>query len=170
MGGAINTNSTLGSSNFDGSNQTTVKANTTSGFSIVTWTGTGSVASMGHGLGVAPDTVIIKTRSNNTNWVVYHQSTGTSKYLHLSTLDAAISASNYFADGSGNPPNSTVFYGRNDGNTSSQTMVAYCFSEVAGYSKFGSYTGNGNASGTFVFLGFRPAWVMVKRSLSLIHI
>ena len=117
---------------------------------------------MGHGLGVAPDALIIKTRSNSTNWVVYHQSTGTSKYLHLSTTDAAMSASNYFADGSGNPPNSTVFYGRNDGNTSSQTMVAYCFSEVAGYSKFGSYTGNQNADGTFVFTGFRPALVITK--------
>ena len=109
MGGAINTNTTLGSSNFDGSNQTTVKANTTSGFSIVTWTGTGSVASMGHGLGVAPNTVIIKTRSATNNWVVYHQSTGTSKYLHLSTNDAASTASNYFADDSGNGPSSTVF-------------------------------------------------------------
>jgi hypothetical protein len=164
MGGQANTNSTLGSSNFDGSNQTTVKANTTSGFSIVTWTGTGSVASMGHGLGVAPDTVIIKTRSATNNWVVYHQSTGTSKYLHLSTTDAASTASNYFADDSGNGPSSTVFYGRNDGNTSSQTMVAYCLSEVEGYSKFGSYTSNGNVDGAFVFTGFRPAWVMLKQS------
>jgi len=169
MGGQANTNSTLGSSNFDGSNQTTVKANTTSGFSIVLWTGTGSVASMGHGLGVAPKAIIIKTRSNATNWVVYHQSTGISKYLHLSNTDAAASASNYFADDSGNGPSSTVFYGRNDGNTSSQTMVAYCLSEVAGYSKFGSYTGNGNADGTFVFTGFRPAWVMLKRSDSADH-
>ena len=169
MGGAINTNSTLGSSNFDGSNQTTVKANTTAGFSIVTWTGTGSVASMGHGLGVAPDALIIKTRSNGTNSVVYHQGTGTSKYLHLSTTDAAMSASNYFADSSGNPPNSTVFYGRNDGNTSSQTMVAYCFSEVAGYSKFGSYVGNGNANGVFVFCGFRPAWLLIKSTTGSKH-
>ena len=169
MGGQANTNSTLGSSNFDGSNQTTVKANTTAGFSIVTWTGTGSVASMGHGLGVAPDALIIKTRSNSTNWVVYHQGTGTSKYLHLSTTDAAMSASNYFADSSGNPPNSTVFYGRNDGNTSSQTMVAYCFSEVAGYSKFGSYVGNGNANGVFVFCGFRPAWLLIKSTTGSKH-
>ena len=169
MGGQANTNSTLGSSNFDGSNQTTVKANTTAGFSIVTWTGTGSVASMGHGLGVAPDALIIKTRSNNTNSVVYHQGTGTSKYLHLSTTDAAMSASNYFADSSGNPPNSTVFYGRNDGNTSSQTMVAYCFSEVAGYSKFGSYVGNGNANGVFVFCGFRPAWLLIKSTTGSKH-
>ena len=169
MGGQANTNSTLGSSNFDGSNQTTVKANTTAGFSIVTWTGTGSVASMGHGLGVAPDALIIKTRSNGTNSVVYHQGTGTSKYLHLSTTDAAMSASNYFADSSGNPPNSTVFYGRNDGNTSSQTMVAYCFSEVAGYSKFGSYVGNGNANGVFVFCGFRPAWLLIKSTTGSKH-
>ena len=169
MGGQANTNSTLGSSNFDGSNQTTVKANTTAGFSIVTWTGTGSTASMGHGLGAAPDALIIKTRSNGTNSVVYHQGTGTSKYLHLSTTDAAMSASNYFADSSGNPPNSTVFYGRNDGNTSSQTMVAYCFSEVAGYSKFGSYVGNGNANGVFVFCGFRPAWLLIKSTTGSKH-
>jgi len=164
MGGQINTNSTLGSSNFDGSNQTTVKANTTSGFSIVTWTGTGSVASMGHGLGVAPKVIWIKTRSATNNWVNYHSALGVSKYMHLSNDGAANSATNYFADDSGNGPSSTVFYGRNDGNTSSQSMVAYCFSEVAGYSKFGSYTGNGSSNGTFVFTGFRPAWVMIKRT------
>ena len=124
---------------------------------------------MGHGLGVAPNTVIIKTRSATNNWVVYHQSTGTSKYLHLSTTDAATTASNYFADDSGNGPSSTVFYGRNDGNTSSQTMIAYCLSEVAGFSKFGSYTGNGDADGTFVYTGFRVAWLMVKSTASGHH-
>jgi len=148
-----------------GDNDTVVNANPTAGFSIVTWTGTGSTpASMAHGLGVAPELILIKTRSNGTNWVVYNKPSGISKYMHLPETNAAASSTNYFADGSGNGPSSTVFWGRNDGNTSGQTMVAYCFASVEGYSKVGSYTGNGSADGTFIYTGFKPAFVLSKSS------
>ena len=176
MGGQVNTNSTLGSSNFDGSIQTTVKVNATAGFSIVTYTGDGNTsATIGHGLGVAPDAIILKNRSSSADWVVMHSSTefydgGNYKHkpLKLNTTDALVSILGLWAT-----PNSST-QSISDGqlssgnrpmtNTSGDNYVAYFFSSVAGYSKFGSYTGNGNADGTFVFTGFRPAWIMTKRS------
>ena len=164
MGGQVNTNSTLGSSNFDGSIQTTVKANATAGFSIVSYTGNGtSGATVGHGLGVALDAYIVKRRDGSNSWQVFHQALGNQKFLELHSSGAEQTSSNRWNNTS---PTSTVFTLGDNSNVNSNggTTIAYCFSEVAGYSKFGSYTGNGNANGAFVYTGFRPALVIFKRS------
>ncbi len=159
-----------GSSNTAGSITSTVSANTTAGFSVVTYTGTGSNATVGHGLGVAPSFYIVKCRSSTTNnyGMVYHASRGATKALYLSLSNAEDTASNYWQD---TAPTSSVFsIGTYTGvNNSTQTYVAYCFAEVAGYSKFGSYTGNGSADGTFVYTGFRPKFLMVKRTDTTAH-
>ena len=164
MGGQANTNSTLGSSNFDGTIQATVKANTTAGFSIVTYTGNGSSgATIGHGLGIAPDVVIIKRRDGSNSWQVFHQSTGAGKFTDISSTSAVETNSNRWND---TAPTSTVITLGNNSNVNSNngTCVGYVFSEVAGYSKFGKYTGNGSSNGTFIFTGFSPAFIMVKRT------
>ena len=166
MGGQANTNSTLGSSNFDGSVQSTVKVNATAGFSIVTYTGTGSTATVGHGLGVAANSIFIKGRvatGGAGNWNVYHSGIGATKYLLLNSTAAEDTQSGAFNN---TAPTSSVFTVNTfeDSNGSGKTFVAYCFSEVAGYSKLGSYTGNGSSDGTFVFTGFRPAWLLIKKS------
>ena len=170
MGGQANTNSTLGSSNFAGSRQATTKVNATAGFSIVTSTSGGSsdgtYDSFGHGLGVAPNVIIFKNRDQSDNWSIYNSnfSTAYSKILQFNTI-AETTSSNHW--GTANPTSTTfsvnqgsVFSGAN------QKLVAYCFSEVAGYSKFGSYTGNGSSDGTFVFTGFRPAFILTKSTTS----
>ena len=163
MGGAINTNTTLGSSNFDGSIQSTVKVNATAGFSIIKYAGSGQPRTIGHGLGVAPDVVITKSRDSADNWLVWHQNISTSNLgnyaIFLNSDGGPDDASQNWYD---TVPTSTVF---TRGNYSSgDDMIAYCFSGVEGYSKFGSYTGNGSTDGTFVFLGFRPALIIVKRT------
>ena len=167
MGGQANTNSTLGSSNFDGSTQSTVKVNATAGFSITKYTGTGSTATVGHGLGVAPDVLIVKNRDDTNSWNVYHAGNAGSTpaedfVIYLDQTSAKVNQSSNWND---TAPTSSVFTvgSSNGSNGSSDDMIAYCFSSVAGYSKFGSYDGNNNADGTFVFTGFRPAWVMIKR-------
>jgi len=163
MGGQANTNSTLGSSNFDGSIQSTVKANASSGFSIGLFTGTGSNASIGHGLGVAPSVVIAKSRSHSDNWFIYHKSLGANAYIMLNSSNGADTGNSTVWQNVS--PTSSVFYASTGGyNDSGQNLVFYAFSEVAGYSKFGSYTGNGSSDGTFVFTGFRPALIIVKRT------
>ena len=170
MGGAVNTNSTLGSSNFDGSTQSKVKVNATAGFSIINYTGNGTTGStIGHGLGVKPDLIIIKCRSNTDNWMVYHnQANGgvdpEDYYAELNSNSADVNSVIMLND---TAPTSSVFTLQNDhsvnGNT--KTYVAYCFSEVAGYSKFGKYTTNGlSGDGPFIFLGFRPAFFLHKRT------
>ena len=164
MGGQANTNSTLGSSNFDGSVQSTAKVNATAGFSIVTLNGTGSVLTFGHGLGVKPDAVILKARNIANNWLVFHQGYGATKTTFLDTNSSTSDNAQWYND---TEPTSSVFtLGTWSGmNTSTpSTIVAYCFNSVEGYSKFGSYTGNGSSDGTFVFTGFRPAWVMIKNT------
>ena len=169
MGGAINTNSTFGSSNFDGSTQSTVKANTTAGFSIVLYTGQQNATdTIGHGLGVQPQVVISKSRNSTytyTQWYVYHHKLTTNYFLFLNLTNAqGDGLGDYYVDASFS---STVFAVGDDiygPNVSNNNYVAYCLSEVEGYSKFGSYKGNGSSNGTFVFLGFRPAWVMIKRT------
>ena len=172
MGGAINTNSTLGSSNFDGSIQSTVKVNTTAGFSIVTYTGTGADGTVGHGLGVTPDFVVVKNRDSSEHWSVKHKDLTSGYNLKLNLNEAEgqstgstngiiadlSSSSNFSLTRTGNTGN------YDNVNISGDKHVAYCFSGVAGYSKFGKYTGNGDSNGPFVFTGFRPAWVMIKRS------
>ena len=151
------------SSNGDGSITSSVSANTTAGFSIVTYTGTGSDATVGHGLGVAPKVVNVKCRDGAHSWRMYFSGvTDTDgKYLSLDSTIALTSGSDKW----NGAPTSSVFGVSGDNSTGgSLDYVAYCFSEVAGYSKFGTYTGNGNADGTFVYLGFRPAFVIIKRT------
>jgi len=154
------------SSNTDGSITSTVSANTTAGFSIVSYTGTGSNATIGHGLGSAPQVVIVKERSSSDSWHVGHASLGFTKNLYLNATNATNTETAIFND---TAPTSSVFsLGNNTGiNASSSTYIVYCFAEKKGYSKFGSYTGNDNADGTFVYTGFAPAWVMIKRTNSV---
>ena len=164
MGGQINTNTTHGSTNFDGSLLSVVQSNETSGFSISKYTGTGSLATVGHGLGSTAQWVIIKKRSASGNWVIGHHQNGFDGQLYF---DSGAFSSN---SGSFNntAPTSTVVTINTDStiNTSSATYVMYCFTEIEGYSKFGSYTGNGSTDGTFVFTGFRPAWILIKQTNS----
>jgi hypothetical protein len=143
-----------GSSNTSGSITSTVSANTSAGFSIVTYTGTGSNATVGHGLGVAPSMVIVKRRNSGANWMTYHASVGNDKYLFLDATSAATSGSGAWNN---TTPTSTVFSIGNFGevNFNTGTYVAYCFSAVSGYSAFGSYTGNGSSDGPFIFTGFK---------------
>ena len=151
MGGQINTNSSLGSSNFDGTLQSTVKVNATAGFSIVTYTRNGSSITVGHGLGVAPKIYLRKRRDSTDNWIAYNTILdGSMDYLVLNSTDTK-------QDSSLTVPTSTKFYDDGSGN-----MVVYAFSEVEGYSKFGSYTPNQNDDGPFVFTGFRPRWILLK--------
>jgi len=153
-----------GSSNTNGTITSTVSANTTAGFSIVTYTGNGTAgATVGHGLGVAPSFVIVKERGNANGWLCYHISTGNTGYLEL---DATLAFQTLSTVWNNTTPSSTVVtlgtvsnVNRNGG-----TFVAYCFAPVSGYSAFGSYTGNGSSDGPFVYLGFRPRYIMYKRS------
>ena len=148
-------------SNSDGNITSTVQANTTAGFSIVTYTGTGSAATVGHGLGVTPDMIIFKNRSGANVWATYHQSLGNNLKLELNGTGAQ-DADGAFMNGT--LPTSSVFSvgASANTNTGSSNYVAYCFNNVQGYSKFGSYVGNGNANGSFVYTGFAPAWIMIK--------
>jgi len=155
-----------GSTNTAGSITSTVSANTTSGFSVVTYTGTGSAATIGHGLGVAPSMLIFKSRSNGSeNWNVYHRSLGTSNNILLNTTGAAFNDTAFINN---TAPTSSVLSvggaGSTGTNQGSGTYVCYAFAPIAGYSAFGSYTGNGSSDGVFVFTGMRPAYVMIKRT------
>jgi hypothetical protein len=149
--------------NTAGSITSQVSANTTSGFSIVTYTGTGSNATVGHGLGVAPSWVIVKGRNvGSTNWFIYTATQGNTKYLDFSTGAGGTDTSAW----NSTSPTSTVFSVGTSyyTNYAATTYVAYCWAPIAGYSAFGSYTGNGSADGSFVYLGFRPRLVMIKRT------
>jgi hypothetical protein len=152
------------SSNTDGSITSSVSASTTAGFSIVSYTGNGSDnATVGHGLGSSIDFVIVKRRNTTSNWLVQGSKVGTGygQYLELNGTGAITTASDNIKSVS----SSTLTLGTNGScNNSSDTYVAYCFAEKKGYSKMEKYTGNGNADGTFVYTGFKPAWVMVKRT------
>jgi hypothetical protein len=155
-----------GSTNTSGSITSTVSANTTSGFSVVTYTGTGTAATIGHGLGVAPSMLIFKSRSNGAeNWNVYHKSIGTSNNILLNTTGAMFNDTAFINN---TAPTSTVLSvggaGSTGTNQGSGTYVCYAFAEVAGYSKFGSFVGNGSSDGVFVYTGFRPAFVLIKQS------
>jgi len=152
-----------GSANTDGNITTTVSANTTAGFSIVSWTGTGNAQTLGHGLGSAPNMIILKERSATSQWQVTNDALGWTKRLNLDDTSTADTTSYIWND---TAPTSSVFSIGTSGavTENGQTYIAYCFAEKTGYSKFGSYTGNGNADGTFVYTGFKPAFVMLKRS------
>jgi hypothetical protein len=155
-------------SNTDGSITSTVSANTTSGFSIVTYTGNNtSGATVGHGLGVAPSMMIVKNKDNaiaggdGQSWFVYHISIGATGQVTLNTTAAIGTSSAYWNN---TAPTSTVFSlgSGNRTNYSGDNYIAYCFAEKKGFSKIGSYTGNGSTDGSYIHLGFKPAWVMIK--------
>ena len=158
-----------GTSNSDGSINSTVSASPSSGFSIVTWTGSQADGTVGHGLGVAPSLIIFKRYNNNgTSWPVYHSAIGPSNFVQLNETTASGSSGTSFGS-TATAPTSTVFSVGNNGGTNYGDMVAYCFAEVEGYSKFGSYTGNGSSDGPFVFLGFKPALVIWKRTSGSVY-
>ena len=146
-----------------GTIDSTGSVNTDAGFSIISYTGTGSAGTVAHGLGAVPKMIIIKSRNTVSLWGVYHQAIGNTHGLFLNATNAATSLSAYWNNTS---PTSSVFSlgGDADINKSSDPLIAYCFAEKQGYSKFGSYTGNGNADGTFVYTGFKPALVIIKRT------
>ena len=157
MGGAINTNSTHGSSNFSGTYQSLVSANSTSGMSVVKFIGTGSSGSVGHGLGATPGMIWVKNLGATTNWTCYHKDLGTGKYIQLNTNAASTTSAGYW----GTVDSSS--FGVTSGHTTlNNNYIAYCFADVTGYCKIGSYVGNGNASGSFVYTGFKPAIIFTK--------
>ena len=151
-------------SNTQGSITSQVRANVSAGFSIVSYTGTGSTGTLGHGLGVKPQLLIVKSRTQARDWLVYHTSYGATQYTTLNGTGAAAATTSAWNN---TEPTSTVFTIGNAAeiNTNGSTNIAYCFAPVVGYSSFGSYTGNGSASdGPFVYTGFRPKWILVKRT------
>ena len=152
-----------GSSNTDGSiNTTYTSVNTTAGFSISQYEGTGSNATFGHGLGVAPKMVIVKNIDATQNWFVYHQGTGATKVTYLDLNNAQQTLSQGWNDTA--PTSSVVSIGTEAGtNQNGSTHMAYCFAEKTGYSKIGTYIGNGNGDGSFIYTGFKPAWFLQKR-------
>ena len=158
-----------GSSNSDGSITSTVSANTTAGFSIVTYTGnlsSSTSATVGHGLGVAPKMIITKRLSHTSEWGVLHE--GLSSWNHVCWLNTSDTQIDKSGNGSMSAPTSTVFSTNytNALNVGGSTYVAYCFAEKTGYSKFGSYTGNGTNAGPFVYTGFKPSFLLLKESTS----
>ena len=161
-GGTVSNNN-----NNSGQGYSTVSANTTAGFSIVKYTGTGSNTNFGHGLGVAPSMILFKNLISSggsaEHWVVYHKDVGATKGLYLNLTNAQDTSNAFFND---TAPTSSVFYVGNADKTnkSGEAQIAYCFAEKTGYSKFGSYVGNGSNDGTFVYTGFKPAFLMIKNT------
>ena len=155
-----------GSANTDGTINSTVSVNTTAGFSIVKYTGTGSNATVGHGLGAVPKMFIVKRRDGADSWYIFNSNLGSNDaYIVLDSTNASSTSNGNTLWNSTAPTNQVFSLGTNGVvNGSGRTYVAYCFSEKVGYSKFGSYIGNGNADGTFIYTGFKPAFVMVKRT------
>ena len=151
-----------GSANSDGATASTVSVNNTAGFSIVKWTGTSGNTTVGHGMNTAPVFTIVKNYgAGGQNWVVYHKDISPSHAVKLNTTAAKDDGNNYWQSTA--PTNSLLtFTGNTASNYNGNNMIAYCFAEKTGYSKFGSYTGNGNADGTFVYTGFKPAFVIFK--------
>jgi hypothetical protein len=158
VGWTWNANSGSTVSNTAGSITSTVSASTTAGFSVVTWVHSSTTSTIGHGLGVAPQFIILKSRTTAYNWDVGCNSIGWGNRLNLNTTDAAYSPAFW----NSTAPTSTVFTYAGSGATNGDNMVAYCFTPIAGYSAFGSYTGNGSTDGTFVYTGFRPRFVLWK--------
>jgi hypothetical protein len=149
-------------SNTSGTITSTVSANTTSGFSIVSYTATGANATVGHGLGVAPKMIIVRSRTAVRNWPTYHAGLGSNtNFLYLNDIDASASLANMW---NSTTPTPTLFgIGTNVAtNANTENYIAYCFAEKQGFSKFGSYTGNGSTDGTFIYTGFKPAFFVVK--------
>jgi len=153
------------SSNTNGTITSTVSVNASAGFSVATYTGTGvNGATVGHGLGVAPSLIFAKARSTAGNsWQVYHSSLGNTGTLFLEKTDAVSNSSNWWNNTS---PTSSVFSLGTSGfvNANTTTYVAYCWTPIAGYSAFGSYSGSGSTDGPFIYTGFQPKWVLIKAS------
>ena len=153
---------TSGSSNTDGDINSTVSVNTTSGFSIVSWTGTGTNPStVGHGLGTAPSCIILRDRDNVSDWYVGHDGIGWTDRLKLNTTASTASSVTLWNN---TAPTSSLFTISSALNFNGSPTIAYCFAEKKGFSKFGSYTGNGSSDGPFVYTGFKPAFFMIKRT------
>jgi len=152
-----------GSANTDGSINSTVSVNTISGFSIVRWSGSSANATIGHGLNSVPKMIICKDTSATYNWGVYHANLGNTKYLYLNSDAADGTSTSAWND---TTPTSTVFSVGNAGATNASgtnNMIAYCFAEKPGFSKFSSFVGNGDANGTFCFTGMKPNFLILKR-------
>jgi hypothetical protein len=148
------------SSNTNGTITSTVSVNASAGFSVVTYTGTGANATVGHGLGVAPQLVILKDRATANRWLVYHTSLGATQGIYLESTLAASTSSTFWNNTA--PTSSTVSVGTW---SYSGNQVMYCWAPIAGYSAFGSYTGDGSSTdGPFVYTGFRPRFVLIKNS------
>jgi hypothetical protein len=155
-----------GSANSDGATATTVSANQTAGFSIVKHTGTGSATTLGHGLNAVPKMIFSKNLADSASWVVYHQGIGNTHYMSLNN-DGGTSDNTMWND---TTPTSSVFSigNHNNNNDSSDEIIHYVFAEKKGYSKFGTYKGNGDANGTFIYTGFKPAFILLKDSTSVV--
>jgi len=150
------------SSNSDGDITATVQANTTAGFSIMTWTSNNADnQTIGHGLGAAPEVFWVKIRDATGSWYCYFKAAGATHYLSLNSDGAKVDNVIW---GDTHPTSSVITVDTNSLSGSTPTVVSYAFKEVQGYSKFGSYIGNGNADGTFVYTGFKPAWLLWKRT------
>ena len=151
------------SSNSDGDITATVQANTTAGFSIMTWTSNNADnQTIGHGLGAAPEVFWVKIRDATGSWYCYFKEAGATHYLSLNSTGARVDNVIW---GDTHPTSSVITVDTNSLSGSTPTVVSYAFKQIQGYSKFGSYTGNGNADGVFVYTGFKPAWLMVKKSV-----
>ena len=152
------------SSNTDGSINSVVSVNQEAGFSIVEYDGNNTdSATVGHGLGKVPDMIIIKNRDAAVAWGVWHSALSSSQILRLNvSTEAQTPTTAYFQDE--NNTSSVFSLGTNNETNSTERFIAYCWAEIEGFSKFGSYTGNADADGPFVYCGFKPAWVMIKRT------
>ena len=141
----------------------TVTVNTTAGFSVITYTGTGSAGTIGHGLGVAPACIWVAMRSNAYGWAIYHQELGNTSFIRPFKPDAVVTGSTFW---NSTTPIANTFSVGTDAtvNESSSTFVAFAFTEIEGYSKFGSYTGNANTSGPYIYCGFQPELIIYKNS------
>jgi len=159
------------SANSNGATASTVSANTTAGFSIVKWTGTGSATTVGHGLGAAPTMIIVKNLADANDWFVYSKGWGylmsnpdpETDYVKFNQINGRADDASAWND---TAPTATVFSVGNASNSngSSDPMIAYCFRDIPGYSKIGAYSGNNSSSGVFVYTGFKPAFIMFKRT------
>ena len=152
------------STDSNGTQTSTVQVNAAAGFSITTFAATNSAGqTVGHGLGAAPDMYLWKSRARADLWYVYHRSIGPSKYLRLNDINTASTNTNVWSNT--DPSSTLIYYGGNSlVGSSSENTIIYSFKSIQGYSKFGKYKGNGDADGTFVYLGFKPAWLLIKGS------
>ena len=152
------------SNNTDGNKTISLSVNTTAGFSVGTYAGTGQDSTIGHGLGAVPDWLMIKNRSSGSRkWQLWHNGlTGTNKYLAIDRSDAELTDS---ASWDNTAHSNTVWntYGSGEANQNGENFVCYAWTSIQGFSKFGSYTGNANADGPFIYTGFKPAWIMTKQ-------